>query len=126
MRRAIGLALALALTGANHAYAATTQCDRCFVAVDANANVQRSRGVASAKRVTLGQYEVIFSKLVTKCVSNATVGSITTFSGAKPVMIMTAGAESPNQSKGVSVRAFDKTGFPTDTEFQLTLTCLPN
>src|SRR5215213_1598982 len=76
IQRGVGLTFALALTlaVADRAEAATTQCVGCFAALDGNANINRSRGVASTKKLQNGVYEVLFSKLITKCVYTATPG----------------------------------------------------
>ena len=130
VRRGIGFALALSLTfaGADRAFAVTTQCVGCFAAVDGNGNARRSHGVASAKKIQDGVFEVVFSKLVTKCAFTATPGftSAAAIGFVQPTMASAVGdASKPNT--GVIVQLYDKSGALTNLSgFFLTLTCLPN
>ena len=129
-RRGVRLALALALSiaDAGLANAASTQCVGCFAALDANAHVLRSRGVVSAKKIQNGVYEVVFSKLVTKCAYTATPGF--PFSAdiefVRPSIVVAVADSGSNATKGVIVQTFSATGELDDREFYLTLTCQPN
>src|SRR5687768_1421991 len=75
VRWAVGLTLALTLMlgCADRAFAATSQCNGCFAFIDANGNVGRSRGLASAAKLGDGRYEVVFTELVTKCAFTAPI-----------------------------------------------------
>jgi hypothetical protein len=51
-------------------------CNCQFALIDRAGLVARGKGVASAARLTTGEYEVIFNRSVRNCVDVATVGDV--------------------------------------------------
>jgi hypothetical protein len=130
VRWAVGLTLALTLMlgCADRAFAATSQCNGCFAFIDANGNVGRSRGLASAAKLGDGRYEVVFAELVTKCAFTAPIGvSVSTSPDVlKPAMIAATDDGDSKADTGVIVQTFNSSGVLSNEPFFLMLTCLPS
>jgi len=106
---------------------ATLQGQNNWAVVKADGTVERSKGVVAVAPVEhtalSGQYEVTFTKDVSGCAYEATIGDAGT---AVPVQgqISVSGDTDGAQPNDVFVQTFDKTGTTlTDLPFHLYVSC---
>ncbi|MDJ0796793.1 MAG: hypothetical protein QNJ51_08130 [Calothrix sp. MO_167.B12] len=77
-------------------------------------------GVVSAKRLAVGQYEVIFNRNVAPCAFNATLGNVN--AGVANPGFITVADRFGNQN-GVFVDTRDMKGVRVDSSFHLSVHC---
>lgn len=88
--------------------------------VASDATVVRGTRGTTAAVVGTASYEVIFRKVMTGCVFNATLG--TTSTGTAPAGMATT-AQRAGKPNGVWVQTFDTAGNLTPRDFHLVVTC---
>jgi hypothetical protein len=96
-------------------------CDCRFAVVDRAGVIARGKGVVSAARLALGQYEVIFNRSVRNCVYVATVGDVDDVGVEQPGEITTVGRFA--NVRGVFVTTHNSTGAFEDRSFHLFVGC---
>ena len=99
-------------------------CDDCYAVIRPNGSPVEGAELESAARTGEGQYEVEFSRRITRCGISATLGSIedsgeTAFPG-----FVTVG-EKPESRRTVLVHTFNTRGIHEDRAFSVSFECVP-
>ena len=78
-------------------------------------------GVVSSAKISTGTYEVIFTRLVAKCVASVTVGQLS--STNVPTGGYGTAVQRGGNPRGIFVETFDTTGTSADQPFMVHLGC---
>jgi hypothetical protein len=104
-----------------HASEIVAQAKDLWAVVTGDGAVSRKNpAVASAAKLAMGEYEVVFDRDVTACAYNVTLGSTDT---TEPPAGEAGASQRAGNAKGVAVVTRDSTGTKADRPFHLTVNC---
>jgi hypothetical protein len=106
---------------ASHATVSAVVASRVFAVVNSNGTLARGRGVTSVSRIGTGQYDVRFSRNITACTWEGTVGLGGFGGAAAPAIITVAGRIGTNN--GLFVTTHGTTGAAADAPFHALVVC---
>ena len=92
-----------------------------WAVVNSDGTLARGQGALDANRLDVGQYEVLFDRVVRRCAYTATIGISRAVGVEAPGEITVAGRAGARN--GVFISTHDSTGAFADRGFHLTVNC---